>query len=72
MLAGEKLHEELLSEIEAVYAHDGNPMRLMPTVEGPLSPESAVMLPYSSDKPDHTLTPPEMGEMIVEAEKDAE
>ena len=69
---GEKAHEELLSEIEAVYALHGNPMKLMPTIEGPLDGIAAVGQAYSSDRPDHNLTVAEMVTMIVEAEKDAE
>ena len=68
---GEKRHESLLNAVEAQYAEwtdeDKHFMVLYPMCKPFPADGIAVGEPYSSDKPDHTLTAQELQQMMEEA-----
>ena len=65
---GEKLHEDLLGQVEMNYAEsiDANLMRMHVVTEGIV--DNHVQAPYTSERPDREMTATEMQEMIIQAD----
>ena len=64
---GEKLHEDLLGQVEMNYAEsiDTNLMRMHVVTEGIV--DNHVQAPYTSERPDREMTATEMQDMIIRA-----
>ena len=67
---GEKIHEELLTSVEALYCEwaGGSIMRLFPVTDGPReSSDGRERLEYASDNPDLSLGIEEFKQLVAAA-----